>query len=90
VGYQRPVTDDRDPELTRILEDIRGAADRAVQLSGDLLSFSRRIQAKTEDVDLNTLMGDDGSADREHERPRRHARRQHARHPHQPSRLRRG
>jgi signal transduction histidine kinase len=59
VGYTEmaeDVTDDRDPELHRILEDIRGAADRAVHLSGDLLSFSRRIQANTEDVDLNTLI----------------------------------
>jgi PAS domain S-box-containing protein len=59
VGYTEmaeDVTDDRDPELHRILKDIRGAADRAVHLSGDLLSFSRRTRAKTEDVDLNTLI----------------------------------
>jgi signal transduction histidine kinase len=59
VGYTEmaeDVTDDRDPELHRILEDIRGAADRAVHLSGDLLSFSRRVQANTEDVDLNILI----------------------------------
>ena len=59
VGYTEmaeDVTDDRDLELHRILEDIRGATGRAVHLSGDLLSFSRRVQANTEDVDLNTLI----------------------------------
>ncbi len=59
VGYAEmaeDVTGDRDPELHRILGDIRGAAGRAVHLSGDLLRFSRRVQAKTEDVDLNTLI----------------------------------
>ncbi|HEY2315698.1 MAG TPA: ATP-binding protein [Streptosporangiaceae bacterium] len=59
VGYAESaedVTDDRDPELYRILGDIRAAADRTVHLSGDLLSFSRRVQANTEDVDLNTLI----------------------------------
>jgi signal transduction histidine kinase len=50
------VTGGGDPELHRILEDIRGAADRAVHLSGDLLGFSRRVQAQTEEVDLNTLI----------------------------------
>ena len=59
VGYTElaeDVTGDRDLELQRVLGDIRGAADRAVHLSGDLLGFSRRVQAKAEDVDLNTLI----------------------------------
>jgi signal transduction histidine kinase len=59
VGYTeiaQDVTDDSDPELHRILDDIRGAADRAVHLSGDLLSFSRRVQANTEKLDLNSLI----------------------------------
>ena len=59
VGYAQmaeDVTDDRDPELHRILGDIRGAADRAVHLSGDLLGFSRRVRAKTERLDLNSLI----------------------------------
>jgi two-component system, cell cycle sensor histidine kinase and response regulator CckA len=59
VGYTEmaeDVTDDRDPELHRILGDIRGAADRAVHLSGDLLSFSRRVRVKTEKLDLNSLI----------------------------------
>jgi signal transduction histidine kinase len=59
VGYTemaQDVTDDRDPELRRILDDIRGAADRAVHLSGDLLSFSRRVQPNTEKLDLNSLI----------------------------------
>jgi len=59
VGYTemaQDVTDIRDPELRRILDDIRGAADRAVHLSGDLLSFSRRVQANTERLDLNILI----------------------------------
>jgi signal transduction histidine kinase len=59
VGYTemaQDVTDVRDPELHRILVDIRGAADRAVHLSGDLLSFSRRVQANTEKLDLNSLI----------------------------------
>jgi signal transduction histidine kinase len=59
VGYTemaQEVTDVRDPELRRILDDIRDAANRAVHLSGDLLSFSRRLQANTEKLDLNSLI----------------------------------
>jgi signal transduction histidine kinase len=59
VGYTEmalDVTDVGDPELHRILDDIRGAADRAVHLSGDLLRFSRRVQANTEKLDLNSLI----------------------------------
>jgi signal transduction histidine kinase len=59
VGYTemaQDVTDDRDPELQRILDDIRQAADRAVHLSGDLLRFSRRVQANSEKLDLNLLI----------------------------------
>jgi signal transduction histidine kinase len=59
VGYAEMAEDvstDRDPELHRILEEIHGAADRAVQLSSDLLRFSGRTCAKREEIDLNTLV----------------------------------
>ena len=46
----------RDPELHRILGEIRAAADRAVHLTGDLLRFSRRARAKAEPVDLSALI----------------------------------
>ena len=52
------VSEDRDPELHRILREIRGAADRAVQLSGDLLRFSRRTRAKPQEIDVNVLVAD--------------------------------
>jgi signal transduction histidine kinase len=59
VGYAQmaeDVTDDPDPELHRILGDIRGAADRAVHLSADLLGFGRRVRVKAERLDLNSLI----------------------------------
>lgn len=59
VGYADMAEDviaDRDPELQRILEEIHGAADRAVQLSSDLLRFSGRTRAKREAIDLNALV----------------------------------
>jgi PAS domain S-box-containing protein len=59
VGYADMAEDlgaDRDPELNRILQEIHGAADRAVQLSSDLLRFSGRTRAKPEAIDLNTLV----------------------------------
>jgi PAS domain S-box-containing protein len=60
VGYAEMAEDvtagGRDPELRRILAEIRGAADRAVRLSSDLLQLSRRTRAKREEIDLNELV----------------------------------
>ncbi len=48
--------DDKDPELRSVLEEIRYAAERGVDLCGELLRFSRRRQPILEDVDLNDLI----------------------------------
>ncbi len=60
VGYaelgQDFSDDDKDPELRRVLEEIRYAAERGVDLCGELLRFSRRRQPIFEDVDLNDLI----------------------------------
>jgi signal transduction histidine kinase len=48
--------DDRDPELHRILGEIRSAANRAIDLSGDLVRFSRALRPKLANVDLNDLI----------------------------------
>jgi two-component system cell cycle sensor histidine kinase/response regulator CckA len=45
-----------DPELLRILGEIRAAADRAVSLTGDLLSFSHRTRSEPGPVDLSALV----------------------------------
>jgi PAS domain S-box-containing protein len=61
VGYAELAEDvsvQSDPELRRILGEIRGAADRAVNLTGELLSFSQRRQAKSEPIDLSALIED--------------------------------
>ncbi len=59
VGYAEmaaDVSDDLDPELRRILDEIRVAADRAVHLSSDLLSFSSRARTRPEAIELNALI----------------------------------
>ena len=59
VGYAEmaaDVSDDLDPELRRILDEIHDAADRAVHLSSDLLSFSSRARTRPEAIDLNALI----------------------------------
>ena len=60
IGYAEMgediTTGDRDRELRRILGEIHGAAERAVRVSGDLVQFSRRTQAKPEEIDLNELI----------------------------------
>ena len=59
VGHAELAEDvggDLDPEIRRILGEIRHAADRAVHLSGDLLRFSRRTRAAPAPVDLNALV----------------------------------
>jgi len=61
VGYTTMAEDlsgDCDPELLRILEEIRDAADRAAHLSGDLLRFSRRSRTKPENLDLDAVVGE--------------------------------
>jgi two-component system cell cycle sensor histidine kinase/response regulator CckA len=59
VGYAEmaeDISDYRDPELHQILREISVAADRAVHLSSDLLSFSSRARTKPEAIDLNALI----------------------------------
>ncbi len=59
VGYAEmaeDVSNDPDPELRRILTEIRVAADRAVRLSGDLLSFGSRARTKRQAIELNALI----------------------------------
>jgi len=60
VGYAEMAEDatagDRDPELQRILAQIRGAADSAVRLTSDLLQFSPRTRPRPEEIDLNELI----------------------------------
>jgi PAS domain S-box-containing protein len=59
VGYAEMAQDassTTDPELRRILSEIREAADRAVRLSSDLLSFSRRARTRPEAIDINALI----------------------------------
>jgi PAS domain S-box-containing protein len=45
-----------DPELHHVLREISVAADRAVHLSSDLLSFSSRARTQAEAIDLNALI----------------------------------
>jgi PAS domain S-box-containing protein len=59
VGYAEfaeDLSDQADPELHRVLGEIRSAANRAVHLSSDLLRFSQRSRAKPEPIDLNALI----------------------------------
>lgn len=59
VGYAEmaeDLSDQADPELHRVLGEIRGAANRAVHLSNDLLRFSERSRAKPEAINLNALI----------------------------------
>jgi signal transduction histidine kinase len=59
VGYAEmaeDISDHLDPELHQILREISVAADRAVHLSSDLLSFSSRARTKPEAIDLNALI----------------------------------
>ncbi len=61
LGYAamaEDVSEDCDPELLQILQEIRGAADRAAHLSGDLLRFSRRTRSSPEDLDVNAVITD--------------------------------
>ncbi len=55
------VSDHADPELHRILGEIRAAADRAVSLTADLLNFSNRARSEPVPIDLNALV--EGIAD---------------------------
>ncbi len=48
--------DDRDPELHRMLGEIHSAANRAIDLSGDLVRFSRPFRPRVANVDLNDLI----------------------------------
>jgi PAS domain S-box-containing protein len=60
VGYAEMADDISDhyldPELHYVLGEISVAADRAVHLSSDLLSFSSRARTKAEAIDLNALI----------------------------------
>jgi PAS domain S-box-containing protein len=59
VGYAEmaeDISDHLDPELHQILREISVAADRAVHLSSDLVSFSSRARTKPEAIDLNALI----------------------------------
>ena len=59
VGYAEmaaDVSDDLDPELRRILDEIHVAADRAVHLSSDLLSFSSRARTRPAAIELDALI----------------------------------
>jgi PAS domain S-box-containing protein len=59
VGYAEmaeDVSQDREPELRRILSEIHVAADRAVRLSSDLLSFSSRVKTRSQPIELNALI----------------------------------
>jgi PAS domain S-box-containing protein len=59
VGYAEmaeDVSNNLDPELRRILAEIHVAADRAVRLSGDLISFSSRTRTRRQAIDLNALI----------------------------------
>ena len=59
VGYAElaeEVSGRTDPELHRILGEIRAASDRAVNLIAELLNFSHRSRAEPEPIDLNTLV----------------------------------
>ena len=59
VGYAEKaeeVSSDPDAGLLRVLSEIRGAADRAVHLTTELLRFSRRARTRPEPVDLNALI----------------------------------
>ncbi len=59
VGYAemaQDVSNDPDPELHRILTEIHVAAERAVRLSSDLLSFSSRARSRPEPIELNALI----------------------------------
>jgi PAS domain S-box-containing protein len=59
VGYAElaeDVSDDLDPELHRILGEIRAAADRAVHLTSDLLRAGRRAGPRPSALDLDSLI----------------------------------
>lgn len=59
VGYAEMADDiggDQNPELHRILMEVRSSAERAVRLSSELLQFSQRARAKPEPVDLNDIV----------------------------------
>ena len=60
VGYAEMAEDitedDKDPELQRILQQIRCTAERAVDLCGELLRFSHRTPSRPENVDLNNVI----------------------------------
>lgn len=59
VGYAElaeEVSGRANPELHRILREIRAASDRAVHLIGELLTFSHRSRAQPEPIDLNALV----------------------------------
>jgi signal transduction histidine kinase len=55
-GNLLAVSNDTDPELRRILDEIHVAADRAVHLSSDLLSFSRSARTRPQAIELNHLI----------------------------------
>ena len=59
VAYVERATDiENDQEVLEMLGEIRFAADRAVHLSDDLLTFGRRNRAGPVPVELNALISD--------------------------------
>jgi signal transduction histidine kinase len=60
LGYAEMAEDltesDRDPELHRILGEIRSAANRAVDLSGELVRFSHGSRPRLAKTDINDLI----------------------------------
>lgn len=60
VGYvelaEYAAAEDPDPELRRILGEIRAATDRAVRLSRDLVGFNRRSWSEPRRIDVSALI----------------------------------
>ncbi len=59
VGYAEmaeEISNDPDPEMARVLAEIRDAADRAVHLASDLLNFRGRARTRPEAIDVNALV----------------------------------
>jgi signal transduction histidine kinase len=59
IGYTemaQDLSDRQDPELSRVLDEIHDAAEKAVHVTGDLLSFGRRAPAEPQVIDLDSLI----------------------------------
>ena len=59
IGYTclaQEMTDDEHP-IRRHLDEVRAAGERAVELTSQLLAFSRRQVLRKTDIDLNLLIG---------------------------------